>query len=145
MLLILVLCFLPFALLLLALPSLWLKKKEQTLNQISGQKEHREETRESDKILLGRFCSILLLLLLSSLLCIHIFFFIFASMSCCPLVVVEVTVVVEKGDAFVEFFGLMIERMELLCVFGLIWGFFFAAVGKELSVTFRDYFSRFCG
>ena len=61
-------------------------------------------------------------------------------MSCCPLVVV-----VEKGDTFVEFFGLMIERMELLCAFGFVLEVFFAAVGRELSVTFWDYFSRFCG
>lgn len=67
------------------------------------------------------FCSILILLLLSALLCIHIF----ASMSCCPLVVAVVAVVVEKGEAFVEFFGLMIERMELLCVFGFVLEVFF--------------------
>lgn len=62
-------------------------------------------------------------------------------MSCCPLVVAVVAVVVEKGEAFVEFFGLMIERVELLCVLEV----FFAAVGRELSVTFWDYFSGFCG
>lgn len=71
-------------------------------------------------------------------------------MSCCPLVVVAVAVVVEKGEAFVEFFGLMIERMELLCVLGFVLGvfnflFFFAAIGRELSVTFWDYFPGFCG
>ena len=66
-------------------------------------------------------------------------------MSCCPLVVAVVAVVVEKGEAFVEFFGLMIERVELLCVLVLFWRFFFAAVGRELSVTFWDYFSGFCG
>lgn len=44
-------------------------------------------------------------------------------MSCCPLVVAVVAVVVEKGEAFVEFFGLMIERVELLCVLVLFWRF----------------------
>ena len=45
-------------------------------------------------------------------------------MSCCPLVVAVVAVVVEKGEAFVEFFGLMIEKVELLCVLVLFWRFF---------------------
>lgn len=45
-------------------------------------------------------------------------------MSCCPLLVVVVAVVVEKGEAFVEFFGLMIETMELLCVLGFVLGVF---------------------
>lgn len=67
-------------------------------------------------------------------------------MSCCPLVVVVVAVVVEKGEAFVEFFGLMIETMELLCVLGFVLGvfnffFFFCCYWEGAFSDFLGLFS----